>query len=318
MQNFLIIKTSSLGDILQTLPAVLSLKKAYPETTITWVVEKKFQSILKLFPIDHVLCVDFKSWKKAFWRFLPEIKSFIQVLRQTRYDCCIDFQANTKSGVILGLVKAKEKRSFSKPAEWPHRLFFAKRIKPCFEDCIRYYHSLIQDIAFKNEYDLPKITPSKQYPDDKKVIMLGLGSMWPSKKFNTLQMQALIKDLNSAHNVFFVIPALESEKLEYQQLLEGYEGRVIVKPHLEDYIIDLLACDYFVGVDSALLHLARLFKIPSKGYFGPSSAQFYGQKGDQMGLCPYQIQFVKRCPFLRSCQAPCMKTHFMDKSFHSG
>lgn len=314
MQNFLIIKTSSLGDIFQTLPAVLSLKKAYPDAKITWVVEKKFQSVLKPFPIDHLLCVNFKTWKKHPWRYWSDIKSFIKALRQTTYDCCIDFQANTKSGFILGLVKAKEKRSFSKPAEWPHRLFSAMRIKPCFDDCIQYYHSLISDIVPDNNYDLPSIASAKDYPRDKHIIMLGLGSMWPSKKLDTSQIQALMKDLNQDKKAFFVIPALEIEKREYQDLLKGYEGKVISKEHLEDYITDLLAIDYFVGVDSALLHLARLFKIPSKAYFGPSNALFYGQIGDDMGLCPYNIHFIKRCPRLRFCPAPCMKTHFKEKS----
>ena len=55
MRNCLVIKTSSLGDVLQTLPTVLALKKQYPALHIDWVIEKKFAYLLKTFEgIDGV------------------------------------------------------------------------------------------------------------------------------------------------------------------------------------------------------------------------------------------------------------------------
>lgn len=310
MPDFLVIKTSSLGDILQTLPSVLSLKKADPEAKITWVIEKKFSAVLKPFPIDHVILVDFKTWKKQPFKSFGQIIDFVKMLRQKTYELCIDFQGNTKSGFIMGLSKALEKRSFSNPAEWPHKLFFAKRIKPNHKNCLEYYHSLIKDIVSEINYDLPKSSEVCSFPRNKQVIMLGLGSMWPSKKLENTQVINMMQMLCRNKDVYFVIPALESEKESYQNLLTGFDGEVIVKNDLIDYIPDLLASNYYIGVDSALLHLARLFKIPSKGYFGPSSALFYGQMGDEMGSCPYNEIFIKRCPYLRNCKAPCMHDSF--------
>lgn len=312
MQDFLVIKTSSLGDILQTLPSVLSLKKKYPEAKVSWVIEKRFSSILELFPIDDLIIVDFKKWKKEPFKSYLEIKSFIKKLRLKKYDFCIDFQANTKSGLLMAFVKAFFKISFLTPAEWPHRLFKAKRIAPSFLSCHSYYHSLIKDLVENIDYDLPIIEPSTDYKDFNKIIMLGLGSMWASKKLDISQIKALMKEASQNQEVYFIIPALESEKTLYETLFkEGYQGKVLIKKHLIDYLPDLKASDYFIGVDSAFLHLARLFKIPSKGYFGPSSASFYGQSGDEMGLCPYNITFIKRCPRLRSCKAPCMRSHLI-------
>lgn len=306
MPDFLVIKTSSLGDILQTLPSVLSIKKAQPDAKITWIIEKKFSAVLKPFPIDHVILVDFKTWKKQPLKSFGQIKDFVKKLRQKTYDLCIDFQGNTKSGFIMGLSLAIEKRSFAEPAEWPHKLFSAKRINSSYQNCLEYYHSLIKDLVSDINYDLPKFSEICSYPQNKQVMMLGLGSMWPSKKLEKSQVIHMMQELSRNKEVYFVIPALESEKESYQKLLIGFEGEVIVKKDLVDYIPDLLASKYYIGVDSALLHLARLCNIPSKGYFGPSNAEFYGRPGDLMGSCPYKITFIKRCPYLRSCKAPCM------------
>lgn len=310
MPDFLVIKTSSLGDILQTLPSILSLKKAQPESKITWVIEKKFSSVLKPFPIDDVILVDFKNWKTKPFRSFPEIKDFLKKLRQKTFDLCIDFQGNTKSGCIMALSKAKEKRSFLHPAEWPHKLFVAKRIDANHKNCLEYYHSLIKDHVSEINYDLPKFSGISSYLQNKHVILLGLGSMWPSKKLEDDQVTGMMHGICRNKDVYFVIPALQSEKECYQNLLMGFEGEVIVKNDLVDYIPDLLASSYYIGVDSALLHLARLLKIPSKAYFGPSNANFYGLEGDVMGSCPYNIKFIKRCPYLRSCKAPCMHDSF--------
>jgi heptosyltransferase I len=306
MQDFLVIKTSSLGDILQTLPIILSLKKKYPSAKITWVIEKRFASVLKPFNMDEVIEVDFKTWKKNPLKSLGEIKNFIKNLRSKTFDLCLDFQANTKSGFLMGLSRANEKRSFLKPAEWPHKLFKATRINACLDNYLTYYHSLLKDHVSKIDYDLPELYAENACESNKPIVMLGLGSMWPSKQLNKSQIQALLEHLNKTYNPYFLIPALPQEMKMYESLLKGYSGKVIVKPNLIDYMCDLKQATYFVGVDSALLHLARLMKVPSKAYFGPSSSKFYGQPIDEMGSCPYNICFIKRCPYLRTCIAPCM------------
>lgn len=308
MPNYLVIKTSSLGDILQTLPAVLSLKKSQKQAKITWVVEKRFKNILIPFGIDEILVVDFRRWKKSPLKSFKDIMTFIQKLRSTTFDKAIDFQANVKSGVILGFAKALEKRSFLDVAEWPHKLIKAKRIIPSYDNCLEFNKSLVIDLITSKDFDLPPFPIASCYPPKKIKIMLGLGSVWPSKKLDNEQISQLMLNIALKHDVYFVIPALASEKVAYQSLLNGLEGEVIAKNELQDYIPDLLSCDYFFGVDSALLHLARLLKIPSKAYFGPSNAHFYGKTGDEQGFCPYNQKFVKRCARLRYCPAPCMRS----------
>jgi heptosyltransferase-1 len=316
MQNCLVIKTSSLGDIFQTLKVIACLKKSHKELSITWVVEKRWAKTLEAFSIvDELIIVDFKSWRKKPFFYFKEIISFIKQLKSKTYDLVLDFQANTKSGAILGLSKGKQKRSFTKSqvAEYLHRFIKAHRITSSLAHTYLFYFGLIEDLCvFDPDVEIALhpdyLIKPNNLPDSKKIVMLGLGSNWASKRLNVDQVQTLIKDLDQKQQPFFVIPALRHEIKDYESLLIGYQGQVVSFSDLKDYIPYLLASDLFYGVDSSLLHLARLFKIETKAFFGPSSLQFYGQSQDIQGSCPYQETFSKRCEHLRKCKAPCMKS----------
>jgi len=314
MQRCLVIKTSSLGDILQTLPVVLSLKNRYPDVLIDWVVEKKWAPTLGAFKgIDKLLVCDFKTWKKKPLKNFGAIRKFIQTLKQEKYDLVLDFQGNLKSGVIMGLAKGNEKRSFafSQLPEKPHYLFKAKRLVVNQTHYLDYYHGLVSDLIPKLEPLKPELKNSKLVEEleidlSKKVIMLGLGSFWKSKEMSTEQIKELLKKLSN-ENAFFIIPALATEKKKFEELLGSHAGIIISFPELMDYVPYFEKTSLFIGVDSSLLHLARLLKIPSQGIFGPSSSLFYGTREDLQGPCPFNRSFNKRCPQLRTCSAPCMK-----------
>ena len=242
-----------------------------------------------------------------------EIKRFKHALQKKTFDLALDFQGNTKSALILSLAKASVKRSFhsSQVAEWPHRLVKAERIMSDTSHVLNFNRSLVEDLVQDKAWDIPILKKQEEVtlPQDRKIIMLGLGSMWPSKTFSEDQVQSLLNNLKNIYNPYFLIPALVSEKDRYLKLLGAFEGEILTKDNLASYIPYLLKTDLFIGVDSSLLHLARLFKISSKAFFGPSSLKFYGSSNDIQGSCLYGETFLKRCKNLRSCSAPCMKSH---------
>jgi heptosyltransferase-1 len=312
MQNCLVIKTSALGDIFQTLPCILMLRQSHPGLKITWVVEKKCLGALEgLLEIDQILVVDFKTWRKHPLKSCGDMLAFKKTLQSVSYDLVLDFQANSKSALILALAKAKQKRSFSKKqvAEWAHRLVKAQRIVSDQNSSTKFYQGLIQDLITCDSWKLPHIQEQKTLvlPEHDKLVMLGLGSMWPSKRLAMQQIKDVMKSMAQSASCYFLIPASSSERQDYQSLLEGYRGEVLSHSSILEYASYMKHVDCFIGVDSALLHLARLFKVPSVGVFGPSSSQFYGQIGDIQGSCPYGKSFLKRCDKLRSCDAPCMR-----------
>lgn len=101
--RILIVKTSSLGDVVHALPAITDLRRAFPKTPIDWCVEENFTAIPRLHPaVDKIIPVAIRRWRKQLlraqtWR---EIRQFRDTLRAEKYDAVIDLQGLLKSAVI--------------------------------------------------------------------------------------------------------------------------------------------------------------------------------------------------------------------------
>ena len=132
--KILFIKLSAIGDVVQTLPALEAIKKLYPDSEITWVVEEAAAGILESHPlIDRLLVSRRRAWLRMLRnpfkavRGIRDIISFIRDLRSASYDIAIDFQGLSKSGVLIGLAHAKRKIGFEKTRELSY-LFLNERL----------------------------------------------------------------------------------------------------------------------------------------------------------------------------------------------
>ncbi len=106
MRSILLVKTSSLGDVIHNLPVVSDLRRHWPELAIDWVVEESFAEIPRLHPgVRSVLPVAIRRWRRALGRRATwqEIIHFRQQLRSQCYDLVIDTQGLVKSALITRL-----------------------------------------------------------------------------------------------------------------------------------------------------------------------------------------------------------------------
>jgi heptosyltransferase-1 len=129
----LLIKLSSLGDVVHTLPAAMDIRQAHPEARIDWVCEPAFASLVRLCPaVDQVIEMDLRRWRKQLltqttrqaWR------QFKQQLQAQAYDVVIDLQGLTKSalvsqlarltprGVRVAMAHRTEGSSYEAPTRW--------------------------------------------------------------------------------------------------------------------------------------------------------------------------------------------------------
>jgi heptosyltransferase-1 len=134
VMKILIIKLSAIGDVVQTLPALEAIKKRYPDSEITWVVEEAAAGILEGHPlIDRLLVSHRRAWLRMLRNPLKaakgvvDITRFIKDLRSVRYDIAIDFQGLSKSGMLIGLARAARKIGFDKTRELSY-LFLNERL----------------------------------------------------------------------------------------------------------------------------------------------------------------------------------------------
>ena len=128
--RILIVKLSSLGDVVHSLPVVADLRAAYPRALIDWVVEPAFAPLLdRTTGVAKVIGCALRRWTRAgLWKpsTLGEVRAFAARLRRERYDAIVDLQGLTKSAVIarlargtsFGLANRTDGASHEPPARW--------------------------------------------------------------------------------------------------------------------------------------------------------------------------------------------------------
>src|SRR5689334_5258363 len=108
-QRFLIVRLSSIGDIVHALPAAAALAQTFPQAEIDWVVEQRYALLLRGNPhLSRVLPLDTLGWRhllssgqtwRAVWQALGE-------LRGRRYTAVLDLQGLWKSAIVAWLSRA--------------------------------------------------------------------------------------------------------------------------------------------------------------------------------------------------------------------
>lgn len=332
MKQFLIVKTSAIGDVIQSFHVVDYLKKRFPGCTVDWVAEASVATLVQAHPkIDQVYTVDTKTWRRSLFGYRPEIRAFQKKLREKEYDALFDLQGNTKSGLITALVKARKKVGYSWGSVPERTNYFTTNVHiPVLQEGnIRSrYLQLVQDfigdeeevyheaIRFKlkaeEECHLQRLaTLGYQRPR----FMVCFGSNWENKRLSEktlIEFLRLIDDKISP--CFFFIYGNEKEKevadrLEREFSRNSHTAGDMSLPLWQRF---MQVVEGVIAMDSAALHLCGTTKTPSFSLFGPSSALTYKPLGDHhrafQGICPYGVQFDKRCPNLRGCETgACLK-----------
>lgn len=135
-QNFeriLIVRLSSLGDVIQTLPIPSIVKQTYPEAEIGWAIDRELApAIVGHADISRIHLCDRNRWSRNLWnpqkwhQTLREAKLFIDEIRAVSYDCALDVQGLMKSAVIPFLAGISKRIGFAHYREFSH-LFYTER-----------------------------------------------------------------------------------------------------------------------------------------------------------------------------------------------
>jgi heptosyltransferase-1 len=108
--RILIVKMSSMGDVVHAQPVASDLRHVFPDAWIEWVVEKSFQAICRLNPaVDDVIPVAWRRWRKKLWTapVRSEMVEFHQRLTREPYDLVVDCQGLIKSAVVTRMAPAR-------------------------------------------------------------------------------------------------------------------------------------------------------------------------------------------------------------------
>ena len=129
--KILIVKPSSLGDIVHSLPFLNSIKSCFPKSEIHWVIARGLEGLLEGHPmVDKLIVINKDMWKKISktGKTIKEIRQLFKSLRNENYDLVIDLQGLFRSGVITMATRAPVRIGFAEAREGS-RLFYNKRVK---------------------------------------------------------------------------------------------------------------------------------------------------------------------------------------------
>jgi len=335
--NFLIVKTSSIGDVIQAFPVLEYLKQRFPDAVIDWVVEKEYLSLVQAHPlVRRSIPFSSRTWRKALlplstWK---EMRAFTSLLREEHYDVLFDLQGNTKSGLITVLAKAKEKVGLGRKsvAEFPNLLATRQKIEidASLQVQLRYLQ-VVQKFYSDSAAFIPQGIELKLLPEevDKlralKVshgpkIMVACGSHWPNKKLTENTLEELLEKIGAEENpYFYFIGGSVQEKTRADHLHALFpKSQAVGGLSFALWQALMREMDLVIAVDSAALALCGMTKTASLSFFGPSLASIYKPLGDHhvawQGSCPYGQKFTTRCPLLRTCKTgACLKSATSDQ-----
>jgi heptosyltransferase-1 len=305
----LLVKTSSMGDVIHALPAVTDAQRAHPGMVLDWVVEEGFAEIPAWHPAVHsVIPVAIRRWRKSPWQAVRsgDWARFRERLNAQRYDAVIDAQGLIKSALLSRLVKNAPRYGYSRDTvreplascAYQHRITVARdqhaieRIRQLFAASLGY--ALPQTEV---DYGLSRaafVDDSAQHP---LVFLHGTARVekcWPESHWIALG-QAMAR---AGHRI--ALPwgnAEEQQRAERIASAIGVAATVLPKLNLQGVARVIAAARAVVAVDTGLGHLSAALGVPCLSLYGPTDPAWIGARGaHQQFVCAADATMASLSP----------------------
>jgi len=305
----LIVKVSSLGDIIHTLPAVTDAVRAYRNLEFDWVVEENFVEVPSWHPaVNRVIPVAIRRWRRNLVRawMKSEVRSFRRALQGVHYDLVIDAQGLIKSGIISrlsrGLTVGLSNRTIREPLATlfynqvyavPWNEHAVDRVRQLFSRALKYrYDKSNVDYGL----DLTRIDPEPASFGEKRVLFLH-GTTWTTKHWPEAYWRHLAH-IAGEDGYEVVLPwGDEAEKRRAEFIAGGLDhAHVLDRQTLTGLAREINRSAGVVAVDTGLGHLAAALARPTVSLYGPTNPGLSGTCGKG------QVHLTSRL----NC-APCLK-----------
>ncbi len=285
----LIIKTSSLGDVIHTLPALTDAAHAIPGIRFDWVVEEGFAEIPNWHPaVDQVIPVAIRRWRKNLWQTIKsgEWRAFKKRLRECKYDLVIDAQGLVKSAWLTRYVKAPVAGldRYSAREGWASRFYDRRLSVATGQHAVERVRQLF---AMALAYDLPEGIGNYgldldrlQLPPAAPYVVFLHGTTWATKHWPEAYWRELAERMGRRKLEVRLPWGNPAEKARAERIAQGLNNcQVLPKLNLVGVARVLAAAKACVAVDTGLGHLAAALDVPTISLFGPTNPGLTGAYG---------------------------------------
>ena len=287
----LLIKLTSMGDLMHALPAITEASKHIPGIKFDWVVDKGFSEVPSWHPsVEKIITTDHRNWRKKFYTksSATQISSLKDEINDGAYDVVVDMQNNLKSAFIAwlyqGQVHGMDRSSAREyPAHWayskaitiPKNLHAIKRQKILLSESLGYpvdNDSLDYGISISNF-----IEPSIKLPDNFSVLVQN--ASWNSKLWPINKWRDLILDIeNKGLSVF--LPSGNNKELERaRKIVQDTNATALDLLPLNEVAFLISKARFCVCSDTGLAHLSAVVHTPSVTLYGPTDTKLIGTQG---------------------------------------
>lgn len=317
--KILIVKPSSLGDILHAFPAVARLRQEFPDATIAWVAAAGFAGILDAFPaVDDVIVFRRRRWARP--RYWLELIAFVRDLRRRRFDLALDFQGLLRSGLITRLSGARRRIGFRHAREGA-ALFYTERVRVPADRM----HAVDKNLCLVRQ----ALGTARPPPDPELVatadaaagarrlfrdhdlsgpgplLAVAPGARWASKAWPASFFATVVDRVAAS------VPGLRCWVLgsEDERAVAGELIRSCARIRPADLtgatnlgtLVELLRqSSVLLTNDSGPMHVAAALHVPTVALFGPTDPARTGPHGSNhavvIGKCALQPCFKRTCP----------------------
>ena len=287
----LVIKTTSLGDVIHTLPAITDAARAIPGIRFDWVVEEGFAEIPAWHPaVDRVIPVAVRRWRKSLWQTMRsgEWRTFKQRVSETEYDLVIDAQGLLKSAWLSryarGAVAGLDSESAREPMA--SRLYKQKINVPWGQHAVERTRQLFaQALGYRvpeglGDYGLAPPAAAADAAERADYVVFLHGTTWVTKHWPEVYWRELAERV-VAQGLQVKLPwGSLPEQARAQRIAEGLESvQVLPRLPLASIAEVLAGAQACVAVDTGLGHLAAALDVPTLSLFGPTNPGFTGAYG---------------------------------------
>lgn len=308
--RILVVKPSSLGDILHVFPALQLLRRHYPDAELDFLVNPEFDPLLDFSPFPVSRRIHFERRKLAGVFSGPvEFFRLVRALRREKYDLVVDFQGLFRSAFFAWIARRRRGSlcGFAAPREKAAKLFYDRCAQAGSLHAVSKNVELADFVTGADDDvpdpEIPVPGSAAAVPPGKSGsrIIVFPGARWPSKCFPAKLFADIMRRIkDGAGDVSFIIAGSASEHAKAAAVLAGLPEDFPVadmtgKSTLPEVFGLIRSADAVLSNDSGPMHIAALLKTPVFSFFGPTDPRKTGPW--------HQEDRVFRCG--ASC-APCM------------
>jgi lipopolysaccharide heptosyltransferase I len=319
--RILIIKPSSLGDIIHSLPFLKALRDAFPESFIVWVIDKNLTGVLEGNPlVNELITFDKDTWKQPanLPKTVSEMIKMIKKLRAQKYDIVVDLQGLLRSGIMTFFALSPSKIGFRHAREGS-RLFYNRAVSAngsthAVDKNLEVAKSLganINSIEFPlHIHDAERKAVKNLVGDISEYAVVIPSARWETKKWPSENFGRLISHLS----IPCAVTGSISERETVQQVMRFSEGKGINlcgKTSLKQLIALIAGAKLVISNDSGPMHIGVALGVPVIALFGPTDPLKTGPAGWSEVYSEREEKRLKVLKTSANC-APCLKKKCRD------